>query len=140
MTCRIICQARLKKSQPELAGFQQGSLPTIPLCDFCPEDVKNKARAWKGSENDSEDDTWTKNSLVRADSTQTDTRAKKQQNFIIVSHSFAHPIRPMCHHLSRMVFQSWILKSRSSSMTSGASVPTRQKLSTTTKLVRSMQK
>jgi hypothetical protein len=47
----------------ELAGFTTGKLTTLAnhllRCDFCPDAVKNKARVWKGSESESDDDTGT---------------------------------------------------------------------------------
>ncbi|KIM74918.1 hypothetical protein PILCRDRAFT_92347 [Piloderma croceum F 1598] len=59
----------------ELAGFTTGKLTTLAnhllQCDFCLEEVKNKAWAWKGSKSESDDNTgmyvpsprWSFNSL-----------------------------------------------------------------------------
>jgi len=91
VTCRIMSNASKEITARELAGFTTGKLTTpanhLLQCDFCLDEVKNKAQVWKGSESECDDNTGTipttsrptKNPSkhIQADSTWTDTCAKK---------------------------------------------------------------
>jgi hypothetical protein len=142
-----------------LAGFTTGKLSTLNNhllhCDFSPEVVKARARVWKGGDED-EDETQADQApttsgpptnsakRVRADSVQTNKRAKKQQKFTVVS-AQAHSFPPSKQQqfeaqlLRAVISAGWSFNSIADpevqklfhDFIPGASVPTRQKLSTT---------
>jgi hypothetical protein len=153
----MMCQISIDETTARaLAGFTTGKLTTLNnhllQCDFCPEAVKKCARVWKGtdegedgmdfeptaSESPKQSSKRTRTNLV-----QTSSRTKKQKTFTVISakaHSFPPSKQSQFEEqlLRAIISAGWSFNSISdpevqklfNDFIPGASVPTRQKLST----------